>query len=162
MKSPLTTLCYIEKDEQYLMLHRIKKENDINQWKRIGVWGHFEYGESPEDCLLREVQEETGLTLKEFQFRGIVTFISDQDPSEYMCLYTASKFEGQIKECNEGELHRINKKEIQNLNLREGDKIFLRLLDETQNFFSLKLIYQDGKLMESYLNGEIIQKKSDF
>lgn len=159
MKSPLTTLCYIKKDEQYLMLHRIKKENDINQWKRIGVWGHFEYGESPEDCLIREVKEETGLTLKDFQFRGIITFNNEENPSEYMFLYTSNNFEGTLKECNEGELQWIDKKEIKNLTLREGDKIFLKLLEETKDFFSLKLIYKKGELVEYYLNGESGKRK---
>lgn len=99
-----TTLCYIEKDNRYLMLHRISKKKDGNKDKWIGVGGHFEKGESPEDCLLREVKEETGLDLIRYQFRGIVTFVSDEWPDEYMCLYTADEFAGAIRECNEGEL----------------------------------------------------------
>ena len=89
MKSQLTTLCYLEKDDSYLMLHRVSKKNDINHDKWIGVGGHFEHAESPEDCLKREVQEETGLTLNSFEFRGIVTFVSDDSEAEYMHLFPA-------------------------------------------------------------------------
>ena len=103
-KSPLTTLCYIEQDGKYLMMHRIKKENDMNKDKWIGVGGHFEAGESPEDCLIREVKEETGLTLTEWKFRGIVSFLSDEWPDEYMCLYTATGFTGEMIPCSEGAL----------------------------------------------------------
>ena len=103
-RSPLTTLCYIEKDDSYLMLHRIKKKQDVNEGKWIGVGGHFEENESPENCLLREVKEETGLTLTSWRFRGIVTFIAKGWPTEYMCLYTADGFEGTLRECDEGEL----------------------------------------------------------
>ena len=152
----LTTLCYIEKDNKYLMLHRVKKENDCNKDKWIGVGGKFEEGESPEECLLREVKEETGLTLTDYQFRGIVTFVSDEWEGEYMHLFTASAYEGELLEnsmsdCNEGELVWVPKDEILELNLWEGDKIFLRLLQERETFFSLKLRYEGEQLVESVL-----------
>ena len=152
----LTTLCYIEKDDKYLMLHRVKKENDLNKDKWIGVGGKFEEGETPEECLLREVKEETGLTLTNYQFRGIITFISDEWGCEYMHLFTATEYEGELpekmmKECDEGELVWVPKNEIANLKLWEGDKIFLKLLEEREEFFSLKLRYEGEKLMESIL-----------
>ena len=145
----LTTLCYIEKEDSYLMLHRVKKVNDENHDKWIGVGGKFEYGESPEDCLLREVREETGLTLKEYQFRGLVTFVSNEWGTEYMHLFTATEYEGERKECEEGELGCVPKSEIENLKLWEGDKVFFRLLDETRDFFSLKLRYEGENLVET-------------
>ncbi len=147
----LTTLCYIEKDDCYLMLHRTKKENDVNHDKWIGVGGKFEPDEMPEECLLREVKEETGLTLLKYQYRGILTFIAEGWESEYIHLYTASEFEGTLTECNEGTLEWIPKDEIEELPLWEGDKIFLRLLDENKGFFSLKLKYQGDILVESKL-----------
>lgn len=153
-KSQLTTLCYIEKNNSYLMLHRVTKKNDINHDKWIGVGGHFEFQESPEDCLLREIKEETGLTLSTFRFRGIVTFISDNDPAEYMCLYTSDDFSGNLIECDEGNLEWVPFEKIEALELWEGDKIFLRLLKENAPFFSLKLVYQNGALKESILNGK--------
>ena len=142
-----TTLCYIEKDDSYLMLHRVKKVNDENQDKWIGVGGKLEEGESPEECLLREVKEETGLTLTKYQYRGLVTFVSNQWGTQYMHLFTATEYEGEIKECNEGDLEWVPKTEIEHLNLWEGDKIFFRLLDENANFFSLKLCYKGDKLV---------------
>lgn len=145
----LTTLCYIEKDDQYLMLHRVKKLNDENHDKWIGVGGKFEPGESPEDCLLREVKEETGLTLTEYDFRGIVTFVSDEWGTEYMHLFTATEYEGEVHACDEGELVWVPKTEIGKLKLWEGDKVFFRLLEESRDFFSLKLRYEGEKLMES-------------
>lgn len=147
----LTTLCYIEQDNQYLMLHRVKKENDENHDKWIGVGGKFEEGESPEDCLLREVKEETGLTLKEYRLHGIITFVSNEWGTEYMYLYTATKYEGTLTECDEGELVWIPKDELSKLTLWEGDRIFLRLLDEEKRFFSLKLHYEGEKLAETVL-----------
>lgn len=150
----LTTLCYIEKEETYLMLHRIAKEQDISKGKWIGVGGHFEKGESPEDCLLREVKEETGLTLTSYQFRGIVTFLYNDNEAEYMCLYTADAYEGEQIACDEGELQWIPKKDLHTLNLWEGDKIFLRLLQEREPFFSLKLVYEDEHLKQVWLDGE--------
>lgn len=147
----LTTLCYIEQDNQYLMLHRVKKENDENHDKWIGVGGKFEEGESPEDCLLREVKEETGLTLREYCLRGIITFVSNEWGTEYMYLYTATKYEGTLTECDEGELVWVPKDELSKLTLWEGDRIFLRLLDEEKRFFSLKLHYEGEKLAETVL-----------
>ena len=157
MRSNLTTLCYIEKDDQYLMLHRVSKENDINKDKWIGVGGHFEPDESPEECLLREVREETGFTLTSYRFRGIVTFISDKWQTEYMCLYTADGFEGEMTECEEGVLTWVPKSEIENLTIWEGDKIFLKLLAQEAPFFSLKLRYEGEKLVEAVLNGESVE-----
>lgn len=153
MKSCLTTLCYIEKDEKYLMLHRIVKKDDENRGKWIGVGGHFEAGESPEDCLLREVQEETGFILTSYVFHGIVTFLSDENPAEYMCLYTADGFTGHEIACDEGELAWVAKDKISDLNLWDGDRIFLRLLGEHVPFFSLKLVYKHGILVTCTLNG---------
>ncbi len=152
----MTTLCYIEQNGRYLMLHRISKKNDINKNKWIGVGGHFEEGESPEECLLREVYEETGLTLTDYRFRGIVTFISLGHETEYMCLYTSSDFKGSMRECNEGKLEWIEKAKLNELDLWEGDKIFLKLLAEDAPFFSLKLIYKGDELKEAVLNGSII------
>lgn len=153
-KVQMTTLGYIEKDDAYLMLHRVKKKNDVNQDKWIGIGGKFEYGESPEECLKREALEETGLTVTSFRFRGILTFICDLQEPEYICLYTIDGFEGEIGECNEGTLEWIPKAEISNLNLWEGDRIFFRLFDENAPFFSLKLHYEKDKLTEAVLNGE--------
>ena len=147
-----TTLCYIEKENKYLMLHRTSKKKDGNKDKWIGVGGHFEKGESPEECLLREVKEETGLELTSYQFRGIVTFISNEWPDEYMCLYTADRYTGDIGNCDEGELVWVEKEKIMDLNIWEGDKIFLKLLTENQPFFSLKLEYKGDKLINTVLN----------
>lgn len=149
----LTTLCYIEKDDAWLMLHRVKKKNDLNKGKWIGIGGHFEHGESPEDCLLREVKEETGLTLTNWKFRGIVTFSQD-DASicEYMCLYTADTFEGELTDCSEGTLAWIPKSDVSSLSLWEGDKIFLNLLLTDEPFFSLKLCYRGDHLVQAFLN----------
>ena len=124
----LTTLCYIEKGDQYLMLHRVKKEHDINKDKWIGVGGKFEDKESPEDCLFREVREETGLTLTSWKFRGIITFVTDRYETEFMHLYTADDWEGEMIECNEGNLEWLDKKEVFNLKVWEGDKIFFWLM----------------------------------
>ena len=144
-----TTLCYIEKDDSYLMLHRVKKVNDENQDKWIGVGGKFEPEESPEDCLLREVKEETGLVLTDYRYRGIVTFVSNEWGTEYMHLFTADGFEGEMKTCDEGELVWVPKSEIEHLNIWEGDKIFFQLLIESDRFFSLKLRYEGDKLVDS-------------
>lgn len=145
----MTTLCYIEKDNQYLMLHRVKKKNDINQNKWIGVGGHAEDGESPEECLLREVKEETGLTLTSYQFRSLITFVSDVCEPEAMCLFTADEFEGDLIECNEGDLVWISKDKILELPTWEGDEIFLKLLlADEKRFFTMKCVYQNDKLIE--------------
>ena len=131
------------------MLHRVKKVNDENHDKWIGVGGKFEAGESPEDCLLREVKEETGLTLTDYRYRGLVTFVSDEWGTEYMHLFTATGFEGGIKSCDEGELVWVLKAEIENLNIWEGDKIFFRLLVKSDKFFSLNLTYKGDTLVGS-------------
>lgn len=151
----LTTLCYIENDDQYLMLHRTKKKNDLNEGKWIGVGGKFEKDESPEECLLREVREETGYTLTSWRYRGIVTFISGRAETEYMHLFTADGFTGEQVVCNEGELKWVNKKDVPRLNVWPGDRIFLKLLLERDSFFSLKLVYDaEDRLLEVKLDGE--------
>lgn len=157
MRSNLTTLCYIEKEDSYLMLHRIKKEKDINKDKWIGVGGHFEAGESPEECLLREVYEETGLTLVSWCLRGIITFSTDAYETEYMFLYTADRYTGSLTECSEGTLEWVEKSRVPNLPIWEGDKIFFRLLEEQAEFFSLKLRYVGDSLAEAVLDGKRIQ-----
>lgn len=124
MRIPVTTLCYIEQDGKYLMLHRVKKKNDLNEDKWVGIGGHAEEGESPEDCLLREAMEETGLRLTSWQFRGLVTFVSDKWGTEYMCLFTADGFEGELIDCNEGCLEWVLKSDIPGLNLWTGDLLF--------------------------------------
>lgn len=151
-----TTLCYLERGDEYLMLHRIKKKNDMNHDKWIGVGGKFEDKESPEDCLLREAFEETGLTLTEYRYRGLVTFVSDEYPTEYMHLFTATGWEGEAHPCDEGELAWIKKEKLRSLPLWEGDKIFLRLLDTDHPFFSLKLQYEGEKLVLAVLDGKRI------
>lgn len=156
MRSPMTTLCYIEQDDRYLMLHRVSKKNDVNKDKWIGIGGHFEEGESPEDCLLREAKEETGLTLTSWKFHGIVTFICDEWPVEYMCLYSADGFEGELLDCDEGILEWIPKNKLMELDLWEGDKIFLRLMEEGAPFFSLKLVYEGNTLVQAILDGQSI------
>ena len=151
----LSTLCYIEKDRKYLMLHRTVKENDINKDKWIGVGGHFEADESPEECLIREVKEETGYTLTSYRYRGIVTFVSGNGITEYMSLFTADGFEGEETDCDEGELEWVDIDRIHELNIWAGDKIFFRLMEEECDFFSLKLVY-DGQdqLISVSLNGK--------
>ncbi len=149
-----TSLCYIERDGCYLMLHRTKKVNDENHDKWIGVGGKFEEGESPEECMLREVLEETGLTLSAWRYRGIVTFVSDEWGGEYMHLFTADGFTGELKSCDEGELEWVEKQRLLSLPIWEGDKIFLRLLDSEQPFFSLKLCYKGERLAAATLDGK--------
>ncbi len=149
-----TTLCYIEKDDAYLMLHRVSKKNDVNAGKWIGPGGHFEEGESPEECLIREVKEETGLTLTSYRLRGVVTFLSPKDETDHMFLYTADGFEGKLTDCNEGVLRWVKKTDLDELELWEGDRIFLRLLNETDDFFTLKLVYdEEDRLIQTTLNG---------
>lgn len=154
MARNLTTLCYIERDNAYLMMHRVKKERDINKDKWIGVGGHFEEGESPEECLLREVKEETGLTLTDFRLRGVITFMTDTFPTEYMFLYTAEGFTGIMHACDEGVLEWVPKAKVEQLPIWEGDKIFFRLLEERRDFFSLKLRYDGDTLVEAVLDGK--------
>lgn len=151
----LSTLCYIEKDGCYLMLHRTVKKNDVNKDKWIGVGGHFEADESPEECVLREVKEETGYTLTSYRHRGIVTFISGGGVTEYMFLFTADGFTGEPVACDEGELEWVDKEAVLKLNIWEGDKIFFRLLKEQKEHFSLKLVYDGGdKLTGAILDGQ--------
>ena len=149
-----TTLCYIQNDrEQTLLLHRVKKENDLNKDKWIGVGGGFEDKESPEDCLIREVWEETGLTLTRYRYRAVVTFVSDEWETEYMHLFTADGFTGSIKECDEGTLEWVDNARVPTLPTWEGDRIFLRLLAEERPFFSLKLCYEGERLVSAVLDG---------
>ena len=149
-----TSLCYLEQDEKYLMLHRVKKAVDENRDKWIGIGGKFEEGESPEECMLREFREETGLRLLSWRYRGIVTFVSDEWGTEYMHLFTADAFEGTLsRDCPEGDLEWIGKHDLLSKPIWEGDKVFLRLLDSGEPFFSLKLRYQGDRLAEAKLNG---------
>ena len=150
-----TTLCYLERGDEYLMLHRTKKKNDENHDKWIGVGGKFEAGESPEDCMHREIFEETGLTVTDYRYRGIVTFVSDIYETEYMHLFTVTDWTGEEKECDEGELAWIEKKKLLSLPMWEGDRIFLNLIADAKTpFFSLKLTYEGERLTEAVLNGK--------
>ncbi|WP_122788961.1 NUDIX hydrolase [Intestinibacillus sp. Marseille-P6563] len=149
-----TTLCYLERDGKYLMLHRVKKANDPSHDKWIGVGGKFEDGESPEECALRETREETGLTLTSYRYRGLVTFVSDRWETEYMHLFTADAWEGELTACDEGELVWVEKSRLSSLPIWEGDKLFFRLLDEDIPFFSLKLTYVGETLTSATLNGK--------
>lgn len=157
----LSTLCYIEKDGYWLMLHRVKKKNDLNHDKWIGVGGKFEEGESPEDCLLREVGEETGLTLTDFRFRGLVTFVSDEAPTEYMHLFTATGFTGALRDCDEGTLEWVPIPQVETLPLWQGDKLFLRLLQTEKDFFSLKLRYAGDQLVQAVRDGRPLPIEED-
>ena len=148
-----TTLCYLDIGDRTLMLHRVKKKNDVNHDKWIGVGGKFEPGESPEECMLREFREETGLTLTKWAYRGIVTFVSEAW-CEYMHLFTATAYEGELRECDEGTLEWVSWESITDLPIWEGDKIFLRLLRERETFFSLKLVYEGEKLVRAALDGK--------
>lgn len=146
-----TTLCYIEKDSSYLMIHRTKKEGDGNDDKWMGIGGHFEEGESPYDCVIREAREESGLELIAPKYRGIVTFVSDLYESEQMHLFTCDSYLGEIGECDEGELEWVEKSDVRRLNLWEGDLVFLELLDTHPDFFALKLTYTGDKLTDCVL-----------
>ena len=149
------TLCYIQREDDYLMLHRVKKENDLNHDKWIGVGGGFEHGESPEECALRETFEETGLTLTDYRLRGIVTFDCEGQETLYMYLFTASAWTGELSECSEGDLEWVPKKKVYSLPIWEGDKIFFRLLEEGRPFFSLKLSYDaQDVLLRAALDGK--------
>lgn len=149
-----TTLCYLLQGDSVLLLHRVKKENDLNHDKWIGIGGKFEENESPEECLVREAWEETGLTLTGYKYRGIVTFVSDRWEGEYMHLYTATEWTGTIKECDEGVLEWVSLEKMKELPQWEGDRIFLRLLEEGAPFFSLKLCYEGDCLVYAALNGK--------
>ena len=159
-QTSLSTLCYLEREGSWLMLHRTVKKDDINKDKWIGVGGHFEEDESPEECVLREEKEETGYTLTSWRFRGIVTFVSGNGITEYMHLFTADGFTGEQTACDEGQLEWVPVSEIGTLNIWEGDKIFLRLLAEDAPFFSLKLVY-DGQdvLVSASLDGRKLNIK---
>ena len=149
-----TTLCYILRGDEVLMLHRTAKQNDENEGKWIGVGGKMEANESPDDCLLREVREETGLRLTRWRYRGIVTFVSDRWEGEYMHLFTADDFEGELMPCSEGELAWISRSRIADLPQWEGDRIFLSLLEQNAPFFSLKLCYEGDRLARAVLDGK--------
>ena len=151
------TLCYLENDrEEYLMLHRVKKKNDINHDKWIGVGGGFEYGESPEECAVRETREETGLTLTDYRYRGIITFdCGGQECTQYIHLFTAAAWTGELSECNEGDLEWVPKEKVYDLPIWEADEIFFRLLEEDRPFFSLKLSYSaEDVLLRAVLDGK--------
>jgi len=152
-----TTLCYITRGDEVLMLHRVKKKNDVNQDKWIGIGGKFEDEESPDTCILREAKEETGLTLTSWRCRGIVTFLNDCCEGEYMYLFTADGFEGQLKECDEGDLQWVSREFLNSLPMWEGDKIFLDLLWQDAPFFLLTLRYSGDKLLEAFLDGKKIK-----
>ena len=149
-----TTLCYVEKDGCYLMLHRVKKQGDLNKDKWIGLGGKLEEGESPEDCVCREVWEESGLTLTDYRYRGLVTFVSDEWGTEWMHLFTATGFTGELTACSEGDLEGVPIDKVNTLHLWEGDKIFLQLLQQNTPFFSLKLVYQGENLKKAVLDGK--------
>lgn len=152
-----STLCYIERDGAYLMLHRVKKINDCNHDKWIGIGGGIEEGESPLDCILRETREETGLTLNNPSYRGLVTFVSDIYETEQMHVFTCTDFFGELTECDEGTLEWVKKSEVLNLPIWEGDKIFLNLIFKPCPFFALKLVYKGDRLAEAVLDGKKIR-----
>ena len=153
----LTTLAYLFKDDKCLMLHRIKKNLDVNAGKWVGVGGHFKLGEMPEECLRREVKEETGLELQSWEWHGVITFNSKGWPDEYIFLYSSKSFTGELKACDEGELAWIPQKDLLKLNLWPGDRIFLKLMLAKHSPFSLKLSYEGDDLIEARLNGELIE-----
>ena len=157
-----TTLCYLERNRKYLMLHRVKKKADLNEGKWVGIGGKFEEGESPEDCLCREVKEETGFTLRTWKYRGIITFVSDKSPrgTEFMHLFTSDDFTGEERDCDEGVAEWIPVEDVMGLNLWAGDRIFLRYLLTDMPFFSLELVYVGDELTEAVLNGSKIDAAS--
>ena len=162
-----TTLCYLTREDRVLLLHRIKKKEDVNAGKWIGIGGHFEEGESPFDCAIREVFEETGFALTSLAYRGVVTFVSDVCETEQMHLFTSDGFlgdaviplyerEGDETDtpfCDEGRLAWVKKEDLSTLPMWEGDAVFLRLLSEKEPFFSLKLVYEGDRLVKKILNG---------
>ena len=152
-----STLCYITRGQEVLMLHRVKKKNDINKDKWIGIGGKFEKDESPDECLLREAKEETGLTLTSWRCRGVVTFLNTDCDGEYMYLFTADGYEGRLKECDEGDLQWVSRDFLYGLPMWEGDRIFLDLLWQDAPFFLLTLRYDGDKLMDAVLNGKRIR-----
>lgn len=148
-----TTLCYVLRGNDVLMLHRVKKQNDINKDKWIGIGGKFEPGEAPDECLLREAREETGITLTSWRCRGVVTFLSEGEEGEYMYLFTADGFEGEMTSCDEGDLEWVSREFLGSLPMWEGDRIFLDLLWRDAPFFLLTLRYRGNELTEAVLNG---------
>ena len=152
-----TVLCYITRGNDVLMMHRVKKKNDINKDKWIGIGGKFEENESPDECLLREALEETGLRLTSWKCRGIVTFLDETEDGEYMYLFTADGFEGELIECDEGDLEWISREALGRLPQWEGDQIFLDLLWRDAPFFLLTMRYDRGRLMEAVLDGKKIR-----
>lgn len=152
-----STLCYIVKDGKVLMLHRVKKKNDINHDKWIGIGGKFEPEEAPEECILREAKEETGLTLTSWRCRGVVTFLQEGGDGEYMYLFTADDFTGELVECDEGDLQWVSLEFLDALPTWEGDRIFLNLLWQDAPFFLLTLRYQGDRLVEAVLDGKKIR-----
>ena len=154
-----STLCYITRGDEVLMLHRVKKQNDVNKDKWIGIGGKFEQNEAPDECLLREALEETGLQLTNWRCRGIVTFlINGPWEGEYMYLFTADGFEGTLKECDEGELQWVSRDFLDALPKWEGDTIFLELLWQDAPFFLLTLRYDGDRLQSAVLNGTPLAK----
>ena len=148
-----TTICYLSVNGKTLMIHRIKKKNDVNHDKWIGIGGKFEHGESPEECILREFKEETGLTPTGLRYRAIITFLSE-DWCEYMHLFTADGYEGRLLDCDEGTLEWVPDEQMTSLPIWEGDKVFLCLLRERESFFSLKLVYEGERLVRAVLDGK--------
>ena len=154
-----STLCYIEKDGCYLMLHRVKKEHDVNKDKWIGIGGGFEENESPEDCIRREALEETGLILGEVKLRSVITFIVEGGVCEHMFLFKTSDFSGELIECSEGDLEWVKKDKLYSLELWEGDRIFLKKIENECDFFTLKLVYsENGHLISAVENGDVVIK----
>lgn len=154
-----TTLCYIVRGDQVLMLHRTKKKNDLNHDKWLGVGGHLEPGETPEDCVLREALEETGLTLTEYAYRGIVRFRIDSGADEDMHLFTCTGFTGELRICDEGDLEWVDRGQLNELPMWEGDRVFLTLLQRGEPFFDLTLRYEGDSLACAELNGRVLPRK---
>ena len=153
-----STLCYVIRGDQVLMLHRVKKKNDVNKDKWIGIGGKFEAEESPDECLLRECREETGLRLTSWQCRGVVTFLQEGGEGEYMYLFTAEEFEGNLHDCPEGDLQWVSREFLYRLPMWEGDRIFLDLLWRNAPFFLLTLRYRGDVLIQAVLNGQEIHR----